>query len=191
MLLVVGLGNKGQKYEHNRHNIGFLAIDEIVRKFDVSPWTKKFSGELCDARLPSPEARIFFLKPQTFMNLSGESVGAAAGFYKIPVEKIIVIYDDLDLQPGKIRVKQGGGNGGHNGLKSIDSFLPNPYIRLRIGIGRPEHKSQVSDYVLSDFTREERELQDKTLHAIADHFPLLMQDDQAGFMNKVALATKS
>lgn len=190
MLLIVGLGNKGQKYEQNRHNIGFLAIDEIVRKFDVSPWTKKFSGELCDARLPAPEARIFFLKPQTFMNLSGESVGAAAGFYKIPPEKVIVIYDDLDLAPGKIRVKQGGGNGGHNGLKSIDSYLPNDYLRVRIGIGRPEHKHQVSDYVLSNFTSEEREIQNKTLYAIADYFPLLQAGDMAGFMNKVALSTK-
>ena len=121
------------------------------------------------------------------MNLSGESVAAAAHFYKIPPEQIIVLYDDLDLLPGKIRVKQGGGNGGHNGLKSIDSHIGQNYRRVRIGIGRPEHKDDVTNYVLSDFGKAEWEIQDKILDAIARHFPLLLAGDGAGFMNKIAL----
>lgn len=187
MWLVVGLGNKGVKYERNRHNIGFLAVDEIAGKLGASSWIKKFSGDICDSRIAGDGSRIFFLKPQTYMNLSGESVAATAGFYKIHPEKVIVIYDDIDLLPGKLRVKQGGGNGGHNGLKSIDSYLPNNYWRVRIGIGRPENKDMVSDYVLSNFTQDELSVQNKVIDAIAANFYLLFKEDEAGFMNKVAL----
>jgi PTH1 family peptidyl-tRNA hydrolase len=205
MWLVVGLGNPGTKYERNRHNIGFLAVDDIAGKLGASPWAKKFSGELCEAqgtrheasdlkeenthapRITHHESRIYFLKPQTYMNLSGESVGAAAHFYKIPPEKIIVLHDELDLLPGKLRVKQGGGAGGHNGIKSIDAHLGENYHRVRIGIGHPGAAHEVSNYVLSNFSKEEWATQEKMLAAITDNFSLLIQNDAAGFMNKVAL----
>jgi len=184
MWLVAGLGNPGAKYEHNRHNVGFLAVDEVARAFGAPAWARKFSGVVCEAR---NEPRIFFLKPQTYMNLSGEAVGACMRFYKIPPERLIVIYDDLDLLPGKLRVKQGGGNGGHNGLKSIDAHVGKEYWRVRIGIGRPEDKDRVADYVLSDFSKEEWTVQEKIIAALARHFALLVGGDPAGFMNKVAL----
>lgn len=190
MFLIVGLGNPGAKYKHNRHNIGFLAVERLAEATGAGAWNKKFSGEICEQRTANNEQRFFFLKPQTYMNLSGESVAAAARFYKISPEKIIVLYDDLDLLPGKIRVKQGGGNGGHNGLKSIDAHMGADYWRVRIGIGRPEHKDDVTNYVLGDFGKAEWEVQDKMLDAIARHFGLLLAGDEAGFMNKVALEVR-
>lgn len=185
MWLVAGLGNPGAKYERNRHNVGFIGADLVAEKRSASAWAKKFSGLFCEAR---GEPRTFFLKPQTYMNLSGESVAACAHFYKITPETIIVLHDDLDLLAGKVRVKRGGGHGGHNGLKSIDSHLGKDYLRVRIGIGRPEHKDDVTNYVLGDFSKTEWELQEKVLHAIAAHFPALLAGDEAGFMNKVALS---
>ena len=189
MLLVAGLGNPGAKYERNRHNIGFSAVENIAEKFSASAWIKKFRGELCEAKAAGQ--RVFFLKPQTYMNLSGESVSAATHFYKIPPEKVIVIYDEIDLLPGKLRVKQGGGNGGHNGIKSIDAHLGTDYWRVRIGVGRPEDKSQVANYVLDNFSKDEVQQQQKMIAAITEHFILLMKGDEAGFMNKVALQLKS
>jgi peptidyl-tRNA hydrolase, PTH1 family len=187
MWLVAGLGNPGVKYERNRHNIGFLAADIVAAGRGASAWQKKFSGEIGEVRGTRDEGRIFILKPQTFMNLSGESVAAAARFYKIPPEQIIVLYDDLDLLPGKIRVRQGGGNGGHNGLKSIDAHIGKDYWRVRIGIGRPEHKDDVTNYVLGDFGKAEWAVQEKILEAIAQHFGMMLAGDAAGFMNKVSL----
>ncbi len=189
MLLVVGLGNPGAKYERNRHNIGFHAVDKIAQAYGAGSWAKKFRGEWCEARLEGEP--FFFLKPQTYMNLSGESVASTAHFYKIPTERIIVIHDDLDLLSGKIRVKQGGGHGGHNGLKSIDAHIGNDYWRVRIGIGRPENKDRVTDYVLENFTKEELPLQQKILAAITNHFSYLSKDDASTFMNKVALDVKN
>lgn len=188
MFLVAGLGNPGAKYERNRHNIGFSAVESIAGKFGTSPWVKKFRGEICESRIAG--TRIFLLKPQTFMNLSGESVVAASQFYKIPPENIIVIYDEIDLLPGKLRVKKGGGNGGHNGLKSIDAHIGKEYWRVRVGIGRPLHKDDVANYVLDNFSKEEMARQQKMLEAITEYFPLLIAKDDPGFMNKVALATK-
>lgn len=185
MFLVAGLGNPGSKYAHNRHNIGFLAADRLADSFRAGPWSKKFQGEVCEARLK--DDRLFLLKPHTFMNLSGESVAAAARFYKIAPENVIVFYDELDLPIGKLRVKQGGGHGGHNGLKSIDAHLGNDYWRVRIGIGRPEHKDAVTHYVLGDFSKTEWEIQDKMLGVIASHTPMLFTGDDAGFMNRVTL----
>jgi PTH1 family peptidyl-tRNA hydrolase len=184
MWLVVGLGNPGAKYEHNRHNIGFLAVDRIAGKLSASSWSKKFGGEICEA--PGAE-RTYLLKPQTFMNLSGESVAAAARFYKIPPENIIVLHDELDLLPGRLRVKQGGGSGGHNGIKSIDAHMGDNYWRVRIGIGHPGDSNLVSPYVLGDFPRDEWQAQEKMLDAVTVHFPLMLANDAAGFMNKVAL----
>lgn len=190
MFLIAGLGNHGSKYKNNRHNIGFLAVDRLAEKLGASAWSKKFSGEICESRTANHSPRLFLLKPQTYMNLSGESVAAAARFYKILPEQVIVLYDDLDLLPGKLRVRNGGGNGGHNGLKSIDAHLGKDYWRVRIGIGRPEHKDDVTNYVLGDFGKAEWEIQDKMLDAIARHFGLLLADDKAGFMNKVALEVR-
>jgi PTH1 family peptidyl-tRNA hydrolase len=187
MWLVVGLGNPGTKYEHNRHNIGFLAVDRIAGKLNASVWSKKFQGEIAEGRGAKDGGRVYFLKPQTFMNLSGESVAAAARFYKIPAENIIVLHDELDLETGRLRVKQGGGSGGHNGIKSIDAHLGEQYWRVRIGIGHPGDRDMVSPYVLSDFSKAEWQEQEKMLDAIAAHFPLMLEGDAAGFMNRVAL----
>lgn len=183
MWLVVGLGNPGSKYELNRHNIGFLAVEEIARKLGSSVWTKKFRGELCEGNFKSE--RIYFLKPQTYMNLSGESVAAAARFYKIPPENIIVIHDDIDIANGKLRVKQGGGNGGHNGLKSLDAHIGVNYIRIRIGVGRPEHSGQVADFVLNDFSKEDFFTQEKIIKKISEHLHLLLEGKMFEFNNEV------
>jgi len=147
--LIVGLGNPGKKYELNRHNIGFLVIDYLIDEFNASKISSKFKGELFKA------SEYLFLKPHTFMNLSGESVKLVKDFYKIPNENIIVIHDDIDLKVGALRFKRGGSSGGHNGLKSIDNNIGNDYYRIRIGVGRPERKEEVVDYVLSDFKKEE------------------------------------
>lgn len=151
MTLFVGLGNPGNRYENNRHNIGFLAIDNLVDHYSASKISKTaFFGDLYKAN------DLLFLKPTTFMNLSGKSLQAVQNFYKISIDEIVVIHDDLDLPFGAVRFKKGGGNGGHNGLKSIDALVGKEYTRIRMGIGKPEHKSQVADYVLHDFSLEEQ-----------------------------------
>ena len=187
--LIVGLGNPGAKYEQNRHNIGFLAADSVAGKLGASSWVRKFGGEMCDAH--TGEDRVYFLKPHTFMNLSGQSVGAAAGFYKIPPERVIALADELDLLPGKLRVKQGGGNGGHNGIRSMDEYIGANYWRVRIGIGHPGDKNRVTDHVLSDFNATDWPIQQDMIAAITRHFPMLLKQDAAGFMNKVALDVKA
>ena len=184
MHLIVGLGNPERQYERNRHNVGFRVADEIARVAGFK-WGRKFDGELAQGSLNTEKVGI--LKPLTFMNLSGEAVADAARFYKIPPEGIIVFHDDLDLAPGKLRVKQGGGNGGHNGLRSIDAHIGENYWRVRIGIGHPGSRDDVTPYVLGNFFKDEWELQEKMLAAIKEAFPLLLQNDTAGFMNKVAL----
>ncbi len=152
MILFVGLGNPGSQYENTRHNIGFKVIDKLVSDFDARDISKTaFQGKLYRS------ANTFFLKPTTFMNLSGKSVIAVKNFFKIELENIIVIHDDIDLPFGALRFKKGGGHGGHNGLRSLDEFVGKEYLRVRIGVGKPEHKSQVADYVLHDFSQEERE----------------------------------
>ncbi len=150
MWLIVGLGNPGPKYEYTRHNIGFLTLDHLVGVTGAHALSSSsFHGQLFKKN------ELLFLKPETFMNRSGIAVQAVSNYYKIDVEKIIVIHDDLDLPFGAVRFKRGGGNGGHNGLKSIDAMVGNDYIRVRMGIGKPIYKSQVVDYVLSKFTSEE------------------------------------
>ena len=153
MTLFVGLGNPGNRYENNRHNIGFLVIDTLVDHYSASKISKTaFLGDLYKAN------DLLFLKPTTFMNLSGKSLQAVQNFYKIAIDDIVVIHDDLDLPFGAVRFKKGGGNGGHNGLKSIDALVGKEYTRIRMGIGKPEHKSQVADYVLHDFSPIERDI---------------------------------
>jgi PTH1 family peptidyl-tRNA hydrolase len=151
MQLIVGLGNHGKKYEKNRHNVGFMAVDLIAENYDFPPFKEKFKGLVSKGEINGQE--VILLKPQTYMNLSGESVQPAAAFYKITPDNITVIHDDIDLPLGKVKIKIGGGNAGHNGLKSIDQKIGSNYRRIRIGVGRPQY--DVSSYVLSDFAKEE------------------------------------
>jgi len=187
MLLIAGLGNPGPQYARNRHNVGFMAADAIARRHSFSGFSKKFRGEIAEGTLAGE--KVLLIKPMTFMNLSGDSVGEAMRFYKLKPADIIVIHDELDLAPGKIKLKVGGGNGGHNGLKSIDAHCGKDYKRLRIGIGHPGHKDRVNPHVLGDFAKADQEWLEPLLDAIADHAELLAGGDDAGFLNKIALAT--
>ena len=186
MLLFAGLGNPGARHANNRHNVGFMAADAIHRRHSFSPWSKKFHAEIAEGRLGGD--KVLLIKPQTFMNLSGQAVGEALRFYKIELGDLVVFYDELDLAPGKVRVKTGGGAGGHNGIRSIDGHCGQDYRRVRIGIGHPGIKEMVSPHVLSDFTKAEREWLEPLLGAIADNAELLVKRDDSGFMNKLSLA---
>ena len=162
MLLFVGLGNPGPKYAGNRHNIGFMAVDAIVRRHRFSPWRRRFQGAACEGELGGEKA--IALLPETFMNESGRAVAEAMRFYKIPLDKVVVFHDELDLPPAKVRVKKGGGNAGHNGLKSITALCGNEYWRVRLGIGHPGDKALVHAYVLNDFGKAERAWVDAAVH---------------------------
>ncbi|NMA97554.1 MAG: aminoacyl-tRNA hydrolase [Phyllobacteriaceae bacterium] len=185
MKLLVGLGNPGAQYAGNRHNIGFMAIDAIASANGISTWKSKHAGLLAEGNVGGE--RVLLLKPQTFMNKSGDSVQQVARFYKIDNSDIIVFYDELDLAPGKVRVKVGGGNGGHNGLRSIDPQIGLDYKRVRLGIGHPG-KEFVTPHVLGDFAKADKAWLDPLLDEIARQTPLLLKGDDAGFMNKLALA---
>lgn len=185
MKLLVGLGNPGEKHSHNRHNVGFMAVDEIAAKYNASSWRGRFQGLVSEVNIDG--AKCLLLKPETFMNLSGQSVGEAARFYKIEIEDVIIFYDELDLAPGKIKVKTGGGNAGHNGLKSITSHIGNEYQRVRIGIGHPGEKSRVARYVLHDFAKADRDWLEPLLRAIANACPFLMKDQAPRFLSDIAL----
>jgi len=187
MKLLVGLGNPGNQYAGNRHNIGFMAIDAVARAHNAGPWKTKHSALLSEASIDGE--KVMLLKPQTFMNRSGDSVQQAAQFYKIAPADIIVLYDELDLAPGKVRVKVGGGNGGHNGLRSIDPQIGLDYKRVRLGIGHPG-KEFVTPHVLGDFAKADQSWLTPLLDGIGKHVALLLKGDDAGFMNKLALALK-
>ncbi|MET0358743.1 MAG: aminoacyl-tRNA hydrolase [Pararhizobium sp.] len=189
MLIFAGLGNPGPKYAGNRHNIGFMALDAIHRRHAFSPWSKKFKAEIAEGDLAGE--RVLLLKPQTFMNLSGEPVGEAMRFYKVPVGGVVAIYDELDLVPGKARLKTGGGHGGHNGIKSMDAHCGRDYRRLRLGIGHPGAKEQVERHVLGDFAKADRIWLDPLLEALADNADMLVKGEDSQLMNKLALATGS
>ncbi|MBZ8134878.1 aminoacyl-tRNA hydrolase [Afifella sp. IM 167] len=189
MLLIVGLGNPGRRYANHRHNIGFMAVDQIHRRHRFSNWRARFQGELAEGQLEGEKAAV--LKPATFMNHSGQSVGEAMRFYKLTPEDILVIHDDLDLAPGKVRLKKGGGHGGHNGLRSLDQHIGKNYRRMRLGIGHPGSKELVNGWVLHDFSQEERSWREPLLDAVADNVALLAAGDEANFMNRVHLATAS
>jgi len=187
MIILAGLGNPGAQYQKNRHNIGFMAVDAIQRRHGFSPWAKKFKAEISEGTLAGE--KVMLIKPQTFMNLSGESVGEAMRFYKLGPEDIVAIYDELDLLPGKARIKTGGGHGGHNGIKSIDAHCGLNYRRLRLGIGHPGDKSKVHNHVLGDFAKLDAEWLDPLLEALADNAEMLVRGEDSQLMNKLALAT--
>ena len=188
MLLMVGLGNPGAQYAANRHNIGFMALDRIAADHGFSPWRARFQGLAAEGRLG--EARVTLLKPQTFMNLSGQSVGEAMRYLKLTPAEVIVLHDELDLAPGKCRVKHGGGHAGHNGLRSIHQHIGADYHRVRLGIGHPGHKDRVAGYVLSDFAKADGDWLDDLLRGISDGAPALAQGDSARFQNLVAARTQ-
>lgn len=184
MFLVVGLGNPGQAYTDNRHNIGFMAADEIVRRHGFSPWRTKFQGELSDGMVDGQ--KVIALKPMTYMNESGRSILAAASFYKVRPEDIIVFHDEIDLAPGKLRVKRGGGHAGHNGLRSIHAHLGANYARVRMGVGHPGEKDQVKNYVLRDFAKADDAWLDPMLDGCAENLCLILNGDDPSYMSKVA-----
>lgn len=187
MWLLVGLGNPGDKYEHNRHNIGFMAVDAIAAEHGFPAFKKKFLGLTSEGTIAGE--KVILLKPQTYMNNSGQSVGEAAKFYKITLEKIAVFHDELDLAAGKIRTKKGGGNAGHNGLRSMDSHLnSNDYWRIRMGIGHPGDKAMVHNHVLSDFSKSESIWLEDLINSTGRHVSLFLQGKDNEFMSKVAQA---
>lgn len=188
MKVLVGLGNPGSKYENNRHNVGFMAIDAIARRYGVTQWRQRFHG--LTAEIDIDRVRYLLLKPATYMNESGRAVGDATRFYKMSPADVIVFHDELDLEPGKIRAKFGGGHAGHNGLKSITAHVGNDYQRVRIGIGHPGHRDLVSQYVLNDFSRADSEWLDPLLDAIAMAVPHLVAGDDPKFLNEVARAMR-
>lgn len=185
MRLFVGLGNPGAKYAGNRHNIGFMALDRIADDHGFSPWRAKFQAEISEGRLG--HGKVVLLKPQTFMNLSGQSVGEAMRFYKLTPEDVVVFHDELDLAPAKVRVKSGGGHAGHNGLRSIHQHIGAEYDRVRLGIGHPGHKDRVASYVLSDFAKADQDWLEDVLRGCADGAAALADGEAAKFSNAVAL----
>jgi PTH1 family peptidyl-tRNA hydrolase len=185
MKLWVGLGNPGAKYAGNRHNIGFMALDRIAADHGFAPWRSKFQGELAEGLLAG--GKVLLLKPMTFMNLSGQSVAEAVRFHKLALTDITVFHDEIDLAPGRLRVKTGGGHAGHNGLRSIHAHLGEGYHRVRLGVGHPGHKDAVAHYVLHDFARADRDWLDPLLQGISEGAPALATGDAARFQNAVAL----
>ena len=189
MFLIVGLGNPGSEYAGTRHNVGFLAADYLYEKFGFSPFRAKFDGLIAEGKIAGE--KVFLLKPQTYMNLSGNSVVKAANFYKILPENIVVIHDDMDLQPGQLKVKTGGGAGGHNGLKSIDAAISPNYHRIRIGVGHPAGKGEaVVSHVLSRFSKADTEQIEQNISLIADTIDVLLKDGMAVYSNKIGMLLK-
>ncbi len=186
MKLIVGLGNPGNKYAGNRHNIGFMALDAMAERHCLPAWKKRFQGFATDGEIDGE--RVVLLKPQTYMNESGRAVGEAARFLKIKTGDIVVLHDELDLDPGKLKVKSGGGNAGHNGLRSITAHLDNEYLRVRLGIGHPGHKDLVANYVLNDFAKADGSWLRPLLEALADAAGWLAKGDGVRFTTAVALA---
>lgn len=188
MQLFVGLGNPGAKYARNRHNIGFMAVDAIAGEHGFGPWRTRFQAAVAEGRLGGE--KVLLVKPQTFMNLSGQAVGEAMRYLKLPPEDIWVFHDELDLAPGKLRVKAAGGHAGHNGLRSLHQHVGAQYNRVRMGIGHPGEKHLVSHYVLHDFAQADRDWLDPLLAAVGREAGRLAAGDGAGFLNAVALATR-
>lgn len=188
MKLFVGLGNPGAEYARHRHNVGFMALDRIASAHGFGAWRKRFQGETAEGTIGGE--RVVLLKPMTYMNESGRAVGEAARFLKIPLEDIYVFHDEIDLAPAKLKVKSGGGNAGHNGLRSITAHMGNDYTRVRIGVGHPGSKDAVAHYVLHDFAKAEYGWLDPMLDAMADASAFLAKGDSSRFLSHVALKTR-
>ena len=186
MLLLVGLGNPGARYAGTRHNVGFMAVQAIAKRHGIGPWRRRFQGVACEGTLGG--ARVLLLLPGTFMNESGRAVAQAAHFYKLPLVDITVFHDEIELPPGKVRIKVGGGIAGHNGLRSISEHIGNDYRRVRIGVGHPGHKDLVEHYVLSDFAKSEQRWVEALTEILADNVDFLVRGEDASFQNKVHLA---
>jgi peptidyl-tRNA hydrolase, PTH1 family len=196
--LFVGLGNPGAEHASNRHNIGFMAVDEIARRHGVAPWRRRFQGAVAEVKLDGEV--VVLLKPQTYMNESGRAVQEAMSFYKLALSSLTVFHDEIELPPAKVRVKIGGSDAGHNGLRSISSHVGNEYRRVRLGVGHPRDwlgprhpslKSVVHRYVLSDFTKDDRPWVEALLETIADNAALLADGKDSTFQNKVHLAMQA
>ena len=186
MRLFVGLGNPGSDYAKNRHNIGFMAVDEIVHRYSFAPFRSKFQGQLCEGKIAGQ--KVLILKPTTYMNESGKAVQAVMAFYKLPIQDIIVFHDEMDLVAGKIRMKTGGGHAGHNGVRSIQSHIGSGFQRVRLGVGHPGDKEKVVGHVLKDFSKADQQWLDKMIEAIGENADLLIKGEDSGFMSKVSLA---
>jgi len=189
MLVIAGLGNPGAQYKRNRHNVGFMAVDAIAERGRFGPFRARYQGLTAEGTLG--DERVMLLKPQTYMNESGRSVGEALRYLKLDLGALAVIHDELDLAPGKVRVKVGGGDAGHNGLRSITAHLGPGYKRVRIGIGHPGDKALVHNYVLNDFTKSEAGWVEAVCRAIAEAAPLLAKGQDASFQNKTHLAIEA
>ncbi|MFQ1701820.1 aminoacyl-tRNA hydrolase [Loktanella agnita] len=185
MKLLVGLGNPGAKYAHNRHNIGFMALDRIASDHGFSGWRSKFQGQIAEGRFGS--TKVTLLKPETFMNLSGQAVGEAMRYLKLSSEDVIIFHDEIDLAPGKVRLKTGGGHAGHNGLRSVHGHIGPDYDRVRLGVGHPGHKDAVPGYVLRDFPKADQNWLDDELRGISDGIADLVAGDGPKFLNAIAL----
>ena len=185
MLLLVGLGNPGSRHANNRHNIGFMAVEAIAQRHGFSPWRRRFQGQTAEGSVDG--VKVLALKPETYMNESGQAVGEALRFFKLEPSAVLVIYDEIDLAPGKIKVKRAGGSGGHNGIRSIDMHIGPDYRRVRLGVGHPGHRERVHGHVLRDFAKQDRDWLGKLLDTVADEFPRLVKGDESGFMSRVAL----
>lgn len=188
MQLLVGLGNPGAEYNQTRHNIGFMAVDMIVHRFSFSAPRMKFHGEMSEGMIEGK--KVISFKPMTYMNLSGNPVQELVRFYKIPLEKIMILHDELDIPLQKVKIKTGGGAGGHNGIKSLDSHIGKDYRRLRIGIGHPGNKHQVTNYVLGKFSKDEQISVETELDILAKHIGLLIKGDEQAFLKQFAQAMK-
>ena len=184
MLLLVGLGNPGSRYAGNRHNIGFMALDAIARAANAPPWRNRHHSEATEGLIGG--ARALLLKPQTYMNESGRAVADIMRFHKIALGDVVVFHDELDLAPARLRAKSGGGNAGHNGLRSITALCGNDYRRVRMGIGHPGDKALVHGYVLADFVKDERPWVEDMCRACADHAALLATKEDARFQSDIA-----
>ena len=189
MLVFAGLGNPGAKYAGHRHNIGFMAVERIAERHGFGPWRSRFQAEVAEGRLGTE--KVLLVKPQTYMNDSGRSIGEIARYFKLGPEDVTVFHDELDLAPGRLRVRTGGGHAGHNGLRSIHAHLGEGYHRVRLGIGHPGDKSKVTGHVLHDFAAADRDWLEPLLDAIAAAAPKLAEGDASGFMNRVALDAPS
>jgi len=186
MLLFVGLGNPGAQYAGTRHNIGFMAVEAIAPRHDIAPWRRRFQGLAVEGVIDA--AKLLLLLPGTYMNESGRAVAEAAHFYKIEVGDVVVFHDEAELPPGKIRLKTGGGNAGHNGLRSISEHIGNDYRRVRLGVGHPGSKELMERYVLSNFAKDEVPMIEALCDIIADNVGLLIDGKDSSFQNKVHLA---